>query len=317
MIAHRSRSGVLFSFFAVALSLLLTLPIQAQQSVGTILGVVKDSTGAVVPDATVTIENVERSETRTVTTGPDGAYRAPALPVGRYNVKIEKSGFKTQNLQGLTLNVAQELVANATLEVGASTQEVSVTGEAPLVNTTSSATGGLVDEQRIANLPLNGRNYIDLTLLQPGVTRKTNSSGAAGTGGTWFSSDGAPAHANLIAIDGAVMNNQFWGNSASLAGTTLGVDGIREYRVITNGYNAEYGLSMGGQMVIASKGGTNQFHGDVFEYLRNSALDARNYFDTTDPAITGGRRLPEFQRNNFGGAFGGPIRKDKTFFRRV
>src|SRR5690348_10102556 len=291
------------SAFLAVILVLACLQVVAQTSVGTILGVVKDSSGAVVPGATVTIQNVETSETRTATTGDDGSYRVPALAVGHYSVKIEKSGFQTQTQQNLVLNVTQELVANATLQVGSSAQEVVVTSEAPLVNTTTSTLGGLVDEQRIASLPLNGRNYIDLSLLQAGVTRKTNSSGAPGTGGTWFSADGAPAHANLIAIDGAVMNNQFWGNSASLGGTTLGVDGIREYRVITNGYDAEYGQSMGGQMVLVSKGGSNQWHGDAFEYLRNSALDARNYFDSTNPVLTQGHRLPEFQRNNYGGSF--------------
>ena len=196
--------------------------------------------------------------------------------------------------------------------MGTSTQEVVVTGEAALVNTQETALGGLVNERSIADLPLNGRNYIDLSLLQPGVTQKQNSSGAAGTGGTWFSSQGAPAYSNVYTLDGAILNNQYWGNGASLAGNTLGVDGIREYKVITNAYDASYGLSMGGQMVIASKGGSNSFHGDAFDYLRNSVLDARNYFDAPPSLI--GHRLPEFRRNNFGGSVGGPIRKDKTFF---
>lgn len=282
------------------------------QSTSNIVGVVKDTTGATVPGATVTVTNNDTGATRTVTTADDGAFRAASLPVGHYTVKFEKTGFKTETDQGLVLDVAQDLTVNAALSVGASTQEVVVTGEAAIVNTQDSSIGGLVNEQSISELPLNGRNYIDLSLLQAGVTRKQNSSGAAGTGGTWFSSEGAPAFSNIYTLDGAILNNQYAGNSASIAGTTLGVDGIREYKVLTNGYSAEYGLGMGGQMVIVSKGGSNAFHGDGFEYLRNSVLDARNYFDAPPSEI--GHRLPEFRRNNFGGAFGGPIKKDKTFF---
>lgn len=298
-------------FLVFLLALLMAAPSFAQ-SISNIVGVVKDSTGAVIPGATVTVEDTETGLTRTVTSGNDGAYRVPAIPVGHYNVKFEKTGFKTETDQGLVLDVGQDLTVNASLGVGTSTQEVVVTGEAALVNTQETSLGGLVNERSIADLPLNGRNYIDLSLLQPGVTQKQNSSGAAGTGGTWFSSQGAPAYSNVYTLDGGILNNQYWGNSASLAGNTLGVDGIREYRVLTNAYDASYGLSMGGQMVIASKGGSNSFHGDAFDYLRNSALDARNYFDAPPSII--GHRLPEFRRNNFGGSLGGPIRKDKTFF---
>jgi len=189
-----------------------------------------------------------------------------------------------------------------------------VTAEAPLVNTTSGSLGGLVDEQKMADLPLNGRNYIDLTLLQAGIseTKGPSSANVAYTG-TYFVSNGATVRSNNYMMDGASMVNLWGASSASTTGSTLGVDGIKEYKVITNSFSAEYGLTMGSQMVIVSKGGTNTFHGDVFEYLRNSALDARNFFDKSIPA-NGFRRLPEFQRNNFGAAFGGPIKKDKTFF---
>ncbi len=291
------------------------------QSTGTILGVVKDASGAVVPDATVTITSVETDQTRTVTTGQDGAYRVPALKVGHYTVKIEKSGFKSQTQQGLDLAVAQEMVVNATLEVGAATQEVQVTSEIPLVNTTSSTLGSLVNEEKMSDLPLNGRNYIDLSLLQPGVSAHMNHGTGAGMTGTWFSSNGAPQYSNNVTIDGASMVNMMGGATSSEAGTTLGVDGIQEYKVITNAFSAEYGVTMGSQMLIVSKAGTNQWHGDVFEYLRNDHLDARNYFDTAQSAGTTAsgaqRRLPLFQRNNFGGSFGGPIKKDKTFFYAV
>src|SRR4029077_10289863 len=202
-------------------------------------------------------------------------YRAPALPVGNYSVKVEKSGFKTSTHDGLLLAVTQEMAVNFDLEVGAASQEVVVTGEAPQVETTTSTLGGLVDERRMADLPLNGRNYADLTLLQPGVTKAVQAGNInSSTQGTWMSSNGAPLRSNNFTLDGARLNNQQGANSASPGGNTLGVDGIREYRVVTDMFGAEYGVTMGSQTVMTSKGGTNQWHGDLFEYLRNEKLDA-------------------------------------------
>jgi len=298
----------------IALLLMLGAIPASAQSIGTILGVVKDNSGAVVPEATVTITNVETGLSRTVPSSADGAFRAPALPVGRYDLRIEKTGFRTEVQRGLTLEVGQELVVNASLQVGAVTQELVVTGEAPLVNTTSSALGSVVNERSMSDLPLNGRNYTDLTLLQPGISQQTlaTTGGGATAAGTWFSANGAPVRSNYFVLDGAPMVNAAGAAASSEAGTTLGVDGIREYKVVTSAFSAEYGMVMGSQTVMVSKSGTNQWHGDAFEYLRNSALDARNFFDYG--STSGGRRLPEFQRNSFGGSFGGPIKRDKTFF---
>ncbi len=286
------------------------------QSSGTILGVVKDSSGGVVPGVTVTVRNTENNQTRTATTADDGAYRIPTVPVGPYTVSFEKAGFETRTTTGLVLEVAQELSVNADLTVGTSQQEVTVTAEAPLVNTTTASSGGLVNEQKIVELPLNGRNYLDLTLLQPGVTQQAYANAAQpGEGGMLFSSNGAPWRSNDYLLDGTMLQFGPGGNGGSVIGNSLGVDGIREYRVITNNFPAEYGMTMGSQMVLVSKGGSNQFHGDVFDFLRNSALDARNFFDLrpSSPDLNG-HRLPEFRRNNYGGSLGGPIRKDKTFF---
>ncbi|HLB89229.1 MAG TPA: TonB-dependent receptor [Terriglobales bacterium] len=313
----RKRSDALAGLIALAATLLLTtaLTAAAQQNTGTILGIVKDSSGAVVPGASILILNEETSLTRTVTTGENGAFRAPALPVGRYTVRVELAGFRPQAQRGLILEVAQELVVSPTLEVGAVTQEeVVVSAEAPLVNITSSALGTVVNERSMSDLPLNGRNYVDLTMLQPGVSQQTlaTTGGGATASGTWFSANGAPVRSNNFTLDGAPMTNAAAAATASEAGTTLGVDGIREYKVVTSAFSAEYGMVMGSQTVMVSKNGTNLWHGDVFEYVRNSALDARNFFDYQ--TTSGSRRLPLFQRNNFGGSFGGPIRKDKTFF---
>ena len=284
----------------------------AQLPTGTILGTVKDSTGAVVPGVSLTARNVETGLTRAATSGGDGSYRFSALPVGNYEISVEHAGFQRQVQTGLTLAVAQEAVANFSLQVGAVEQTVEVQAEAALVNTTSGSLGGLVSEQKVADLPLNGRNFIDLTLLQTGVSQHKNISYVAGMSGTWFSSNGAPLRSNNYLLDGAVMQNLYGASTASTSGSTLGIEGIREYKVVTNSFTAEYGLSMGSQMVIVSKSGTNKFHGSVFEYLRNSALDARNFFDRQ--TAFNQRRLPAFMRNSFGGSAGGPIKKDKTMF---
>ncbi|HVB34951.1 MAG TPA: carboxypeptidase regulatory-like domain-containing protein [Patescibacteria group bacterium] len=283
----------------------------AQISSGTILGTVLDPSHAAIPGATVTLLNTQTGLTRTATTDAHGTYRFPAVPTGNYTVKIEKAGFRTLTLPNLTLTVAQSLVANGTLQVGATQQQVVVTGAAAVVNTTTSTLGGLVNDASIAQLPLNGRNYTTLALLQPGVEQQMTGSGA-GQAGVWYSSNGAGIRSNYATLDGAPIINLLGGSVSSQLGTSLGVDGIKEFRVITTGFGAQYGLAMGSQMVLVSKGGTNRFHGDAYDYLRNSHMDARNYFDTA--GNSGGHRLPEFQRNDFGGSIGGPIRKNKTFF---
>ncbi|OFV95381.1 MAG: hypothetical protein A3H28_02260 [Acidobacteria bacterium RIFCSPLOWO2_02_FULL_61_28] len=287
----------------------------AQLPTATILGVVRDPSGAVVPGVDLTARNVETGQTRRTLTGADGSYRLAALPVGNYEVQAQQAGFQTDVRRGLTLTVGQEAVVNFSLQVGAVEQTIAVTAEAPLVNTTSGSLGGLVDEQKVAELPLNGRNFIDLTLLQTGITRHENRGSTATMSGTWFSSNGAPLRSNNYMLDGAVMGNLYGAAVTSVANTTLGLEGIREYRVVTNSFSAEYGMTMGSQMTIVSKNGTNAFHGSLFEYLRNSALDARNFFDWKSAGSQ--RRLPAFTRNNFGGAFGGPIKKDQTFFHVV
>ena len=204
-------------------------------------------------------------------------------------------------------------MVNFALVVGGVEQTVSVTAEAPLVNTTSGSLGGLVDEQRMADLPLNGRNFVDLTFLQAGVQRDpTSKTGGPIMRGDWFSSNGTPGRSNNFLLDGAMMNNLNGNSPSTNADWSPGVEGIREFRVVTTGFSAEYGMKMGSQVTIVSKGGTNAFHGSLFEYFRNSALDARNFFDRKT-AVTP-RRLPAFVRNNFGGSVGGPIRKDKVFF---
>ena len=309
------RRHILSALAGVLVVLLMVIsPAFAQGPTGTILGTVKDASGGVVPEAKVTVQSTETGASRTDTSGQDGEFRFSGVPIGHYNLRIERDGFKTVTQAGLVLDVDQQLTLNLALEVGTSAQEVMVTGEAPLVNTTTSSLGGLVNEQSMAELPLNGRNYVDLTLIQAGVNQQVHpAGGGAGAQGTWFSSNGAPARSNNFTLDGALLFNQYGTGSNSEANTTLGVDGIREFKIITNMFSAEYGMRMGSQMVMVSKSGTNSWHGDAFEYLRNSKMDARSFFDY-GYLTPGAPRLPEFQRNNFGASGGGPIRKDKTFF---
>src|SRR6202789_595486 len=305
MITKRAVRGWSCITGFVVLLLLTVMPAFAQFT-SVILGTVTDTTGAVIGGARVTVTDEDTAQTRTVTTSSDGTYRVPALRTGHYKVKFEAEGFKVETREGLTLDVAQELAVNVSLQVGASAQEVTVTGGETQIQTASSSLSGLINERQMADLPLNGRNYINLTLMLPGVAQNLNNSSLGGMSGTVFSSNGAPTMSNAFLLDGTSLVNQSGWGAASMAGTTLGVDGIQEFKVITSGFSAEYGMAMGSQMVMVSRGGTNQFHGDVYDYLRNSALNARNYFDPTT--------IPGFQKNNFGGSFGGPIKKDKTFF---
>lgn len=308
-----SGLGWRLSVAVVLMAACMVIPAVAQLPTGTILGTVKDSSGGVVPGANVRVQNTETGFSRSITTGEDGAYRFAALLVGHYEVRAGKEGFKSTTQKGIVLDVSQEVVINFALEVGTAATQVTVTSEAPVVNTTSGQLGGLVNEEKIAELPLNGRNFLDLTLLQPGVSQNaTVINLGGGTQGAIYSSNGAPIISNTFLLDGTPLQTVFGFNGASASGTTLGVDGIREYKVITSAFPAEYGMNMGSQMTIVSKSGGNQFHGDVFEYLRNRVLDARNFFDYSYQQT--GKRNPQYERNNFGGAFGGPIKKDKTFF---
>jgi hypothetical protein len=281
----------------------------AQLPTATVLGIVKDASGAVVPAATVTARNVDTGQSRSDTTGADGSYRFSALPVGNYEVRVVRAGFQTAVRSGLTLTVTQEAVVNFEMQVGTTSQTVEVKSEAQLVDTTSSSMGGLVNEEKVADLPLNGRNYVDLSLLQTGVQIAQNRSAGEAA---WISSNGAPVISNYYLLDGTPTRNLYGRNPSSQTATVLGVDGVKEFRLITDIMPAEYGMSMGSEMVVVSKSGTNKFHGDVFEYLRNSSFDARNFFDSPPSVL--GRRLPPFRRNQFGGSVGGPIKTDKTFF---
>jgi outer membrane receptor protein involved in Fe transport len=314
MNALRVQWTRLTSFVLLAGLLLISVQaLKAQLPTGTISGQVHDASAAAIPGATVTATNRETGAVRSTQSGPDGRFTLPAMMVGVYDVKAEAPAFRAEVQQNLTLTVGQEAVLNFALQVGSVTEAVTVMAEAPLVETTSGALGGLVGAQQVSDLPLNGRNFNDLVLLQTGITvHKPVSLTSTTATGLAYSSNGAPIRSNSIMMDGANIVAGGGINGVSVSGSMLGIEAIREFRVITNSFPAEYGMTMGSQTTVVTKSGTNQVHGSVFEFLRNSGMDARDFFDRkrnpTDP------RIPDFRRNNFGGAVGGPIVTDKQFF---
>ena len=288
--------------FFLCLSLAVSfcaLPAFSQGGTASLRGTVTDPGGLSVAGANVQAVNVDTNASTPSTTNDAGIYNLPTLPPGNYRIVVQKDGFNGIERRGVVLHVADSITLDFALQVGAVSQTVSVSGEAPLVNTSNSTLGGLVQSDEVASLPLNGRNYINLTLMQPGIAPSTNVAIGGSYNGTWFSSNGATIHSNNFLLDGAIMQDNNAGSTGNFSGRTLGLDGIQEYRVITNNFSAEYGLTMGSQTIMVSKSGTNQFHGSAFEYLRNSALDARNFFDKSIQA-NNFQRLPPFKRNNFG-----------------
>ena len=282
---------------------------RAQTTIGTISGTVKDGTGAVLPAAKLVLLNEETGISRTVQTDSAGRYSGPLLGLGNYRVTVSMEGFQTQVRSGIVLTVGREAIVDLVLSVGAVTETVEVTGEAPLVESTTSSLGALVDDRTIRDLPLNGRSYDQLALLQPGVIALGGGQNAGFQYGTGkrFSVAGGRSDSNSFLLDGTDINDQANSTPGGAAGTNLGVDAIREFKILTNSFSAEYGRAAGAIITAVTRSGTNILHGSVFEYIRNNHLDARNFFDT-------GSSPPPFKRNQFGGVLGGPIRKDKVFF---
>lgn len=304
-----------FALSAVLITLLLTWGGEvtvAQVVGGSISGTVKDQSGAALPAVSVTLRNVDTGAERIVLTDASGRYLAPSIAVGNYRISASKEGFSTQAITGITLVVGQSTTVDVVLPLGTVTQEVEVVETPPTVALTTQQTSGLVSERQVKELPLNGRSYDELITLNPGVINYT----AQRTGGVGISNS---AVGNMFAVSGhRPQENVFLLNGieytgASLinlspggaSGLLLGVDGVREFNVVADSYGAEYGKRPGAQVSIITTPGTNRLHGSAFEFLRNSAFDARNYFDQGD--------IPIFQRNQFGGSLGGPLRRNKIF----
>src|SRR5437879_5344529 len=295
----------------IGLIVLGNCPVLAQGFAAAITGTVMDTSGAAVPGAMVTVKHLETGLTRAVEADSAGSYSIASLPVGEYELTAEKMGFQREVRRGINLVVAQEAVLNVTLQVGTVVQQVTVTEAAPLVNTTTTSTSGLISEQQIKELPLNGRSFDQLLTLNMS-TANISSNRNPNQPGNLFSVAGRRPEENRFLMNGVDYVSASGGiNTASPNGSNgqvLGVDAVREFNVVEHTYGAEYGKRAGAQISIVTSSGTNQVHGDVFEYLRNSALDARNFFDYPP-----GLRIPAFKRNQFGGALGGPLKKDKLF----
>ncbi len=279
---------------------------------GTIGGTVKDTTGALLSGATVTVRQLETGATRALTTGADGRFRAPSVPVGIFSVTVTHEGFQPLRRTGISLAVAQILQLEFVLGLDTVHQDVIVEANEASVNTTSQQTSGLIDAREVKELPLNGRSYDQLLTLNPATVNYTNQrSGGIGTSnssvGNMFSVSGRRPQDNLFLLNGIEYTGASLINvtPGGTSGELLGVDAVREFNVATDTYGASYGKRDGAQVSIVTTSGTNKVRGTAFEFLRNSALDARNYFDAGS--------IPVFQRNQFGGALGGPLRKDKQF----
>jgi Carboxypeptidase regulatory-like domain len=297
---------------AVLMALVVTVPGRAQVN-GAIVGTVTDSSGAPVAGAKVIIQDLETNATREVTTNPDGRYDAPSLPVGPYSVQAELPGFESELRTGIRLVVGQQAVVDLKLRLGEVKQQVTVKGDASPMNTTTSQTSGLVGERQVKNLPLNGRSYDELVALNPGIVNYTaERSGGVGVSnsavGNMFAVSGHRPQENLFLLNGIEYTSASEINTTpgGASGQLLGVDAVREFNVLSDTYGAQYGKRPGAQVNIVTASGSNDFHGSLYEFLRNSALDSRNFFDQGP--------IPPFERNDFGGSLGGPIQKDKTFF---
>ena len=281
-----------------------TAPAWAQSTGGRILGRVSDTTGAVLAGVKITLTNEATSVSRSVQTNDTGDYVLVEVVPGSYTLEFELTGFKKDVHKGVTVDVNQVVSLNANMQIGASQETVEVTSEAPQVDTNSTQLGAVVNDRSVNELPLNTRDTYQFLQLQPGVQSQLGSSGSL-----FFGSDnagsvsvnGGRTRANNFSVNGGDANDQFV-NLPTIQPTP---DSVDEFRVITNSFDAEYGRNSGSVVNVITKSGTNSFHGDIYEYFRNTVLNAKGYFNTVKP---------QFNQNQFGGTFGGPIKKDRTFF---
>ncbi len=289
--------------------LIAALPSLAQQNTGTILGTILDPSGAVIPGATVLVENQGTGHALKLTTNSTGNFFAPELPVGVYSVSVSHTGFRTEVRKNIALAVSDRLRLTITLQPGEALQTVTVSGGAPIVDTASTTLGRVVVTREAQDLPTNGRDLSQLLELVPGV----NLQGGPGSisGQSLFSNGGDTIHllidgADASRVDYNLLDNTYGSSQNRISRTSI--ENVQEFRVYENSFSAEFGDTLGGVVNIITKSGTNEYHGDAFEFFRNSSLDARNYFD---PAP---QFKPPFNLNQFGGSLGGPIKRNKLFF---
>ena len=280
----------------------------AQGTTATISGIVTDSSHGAIAEAAITVKNVGTGITVSATTDAQGRYSVPDLEIGDYEVQVSKAGFTAMIHKGVTLTVGSNSVVDFALSVGSQTQTVTVEAQVVQVETTNSSISALIDPKQMRDLPLNGRSFEQLIQLSPGVNAVTPASVNARQGNAVaesYAGAGARAEGAAILLDDEDINSWYKRGVSTITGSSLGIEAMAEFQVLTNTYGAQFG---GNALVVnaVSRAGTNSFHGSVYEFLRNSALDARNFFD--------GPTIPSFRRNQFGGSLGGPIKKDKLFF---
>ena len=290
----------------------VTAPVMAQNSTGRILGVVTDSQGLFLAGAKVTVTNTATNAHWEVVTESDGTYQVLNLPIGTYSVTVEQRGFKKAVTTPQELNINQSLRIDVSLKVGAINEVIDVKSESAMVETVVPTVGGTVTGAPVEDLPLNGRNVLDLALTQPGVTpAQPNTYGAAsGIPTGEFSVAGGRDNAVTYLLDGGDNTSVTYGAPV----VDPNPDTVAEFRILDNNYTAEFGRSAGGVVSVVTKSGSNQFNGSVFDYLRNDALNANNYFNKDNPDPTQNSPRPILKRNQYGGTLGGPIVKNRAFF---
>jgi hypothetical protein len=303
------------AFVAAVFLYVLLIPPAWSQSAGKIAGTIMDQTNGAIPGATVVAVNVTTGVKQSARTDEQGSYSFPVLPVGQYEIDVTADGFKPGKAQGLVININTALTVDLTLRVSEQNEAVTVTETGAHVETTDTELGQVIDSKQVTSIPLNGRSYTDLFAMQVGVTPLTTSGAGNSTSGGGFGSvpvagngdtgqfsiNGQRESANGFALNGVSVQETV----GQQAGIIPNLDSIAEFRILTSNADAEYGNYSGGLISVATKSGGNQLHGDLFEFLRNTALDARGFFDPTRGT---------FQQSQFGGTLGGPIRKDKIFF---
>jgi Carboxypeptidase regulatory-like domain/TonB-dependent Receptor Plug Domain len=302
------RRKLLFSVFVVLLSVTLATPVFAQKTTGTIRGIVTDTSGAAIVGATVTITNTATGDVRTVKTNEQGEYVAPEMRAGMYEVRAKQPNFKEAIAKDVELNVASIRVVNPVLQVGRVEEAVEVQANTVQVETSTGTVGNVIDGTQVRELPLNGRSFVQLTQLMPGVSPAANfnTKNKGLEAGVDFSVNGNSTTHNLFLVDG-VNNNDVGSNRTIL--TYPSIDAIQEFKILRNSYGPEYGQSSGAVVNLVTRGGTNNFHGTAYYFGRNDVLNAANYFNNLNS-------LPKdkLRRNDFGYNIGGPLKKDKLFF---
>jgi Carboxypeptidase regulatory-like domain/TonB dependent receptor len=306
---HRVRTSLAFAVVLLLAALLLPVSSRAQLYSGTVTGVVTDPSGATVPGAKVTLVDENKGYSFTGTTDSAGRYLVRSVPPGSYKIRVEAKGFQAQQETGVTLDVSQNISIDFAMKVGRASETVEVNAESVHLQTEDATTGQVVNRRFVNDLPLVDRNFTNLTYLAPGVT-ETDAPGTKNSqGGINFNSNGSRNATADVLIDGASATNFDQNSGIQNVLYTPSVDSVEEFKVEQSNFSAEYGFAVGAIINVVTRSGTNQFHGSAYEFFRNSVMDANSWFNNAN-----GEKIPALKRNNFGGTFGGPIRKDKTFF---